>query len=125
MMKLGRYAFSLNTAAYQELQRSGAYRWAAQERHGQHAALQYLGPGEDSLSLSGVIYPQFAGAVDQVEDMRAEAAQGEPLLLVDGLGRIHGKWAILMVTETQRVFFADGVPRKIEFSLKLRYFGEA
>lgn len=125
MMKLGRYAFSLNTAAYQELQHSAAYRWTAQERHGQHAALQYLGPGEDSLSLSGAIYPHLAGAADQVEKMRTEAALGEPLLLVDGLGRIHGKWVILNATETQRVFFADGVPRKIEFSLKLRYFGEA
>ncbi|GAB6178395.1 phage tail protein [Desulfobaculum senezii] len=125
MMKLGRYAFGLNSAAYDQVQRSTAYRWAAQERHGREAALQFLGPGEESISLSGVVYPHFRGGLSQVEDMRREAGQGKPLLLVDGLGRIHGRWVVLNVDETRGTAFADGVPRKIEFTLKLKYYGEA
>lgn len=125
MMKLGEYAFSLSTAAYQNLQRKTSFRWAAQDRHGQHAALQFLGPGEDTLSLSGEIYPHFRGGTTQVEQMRTQAVQGDPLLLVDGTGRIHGMWIIQDVSEKQPEFFSDGVPRKVEFSLNLRYFGEA
>jgi len=32
MMALGDYRFSVDTAAYQELKRSQAYRWQPQER---------------------------------------------------------------------------------------------
>jgi hypothetical protein len=125
LMKLGRYSFSVDTAAFEQLSRSTAYRWAAQERHGREAALQYLGPGADTISLSGVVYPHFKGGVAQVEDMRAEAARGEPLLLVDGLGRIHGRWVVQSVEESRREVFSDGAPRRMEFSLKLKYYGEA
>lgn len=121
MMKLGSYAFSIQSAAYQSFERSTAYAWASQERMGREAALQYVGPGEDAVSLSGVV---FAAGPVQAEAMRQEAAKGKPLLLVDGTGKIHGLWVVLSVTETGSVFFADGVARKTEFSLKLRYYGE-
>ena len=125
MMRLGSYAFSLDSAAYARLERSTAYRWAAQERHGREAALQFLGPGEDTLSLPGTVYPHFRGGLGQVDDMRALAALGEPQLLVDGLGHIHGRWVVQSVAETREVLFADGMPRRIEFTLGLRYYGEA
>ena len=125
MMRLGAYAFSLDTAAYAQLEHAAAFRWAALDRHGREAALQYLGPGEETISLSGVVYPHCRGGVAQVAAMRDEAARGEPLLLVDGLGKVHGLWAVQKVTETRRVLFADGTPRRIEFTLAMRYYGEA
>ena len=124
MMRLGSFVFTLDGAAYARLERATAFRWAAQERHGREAALQFLGPGEDTLTLPGTILPHFRGGVGQVEALRALAAGGEPLLLVDGLGRIHGLWAVTSVGETREVLFADGTPRRIEFTLGLRYFGE-
>lgn len=123
MMKLGRYSFSVDTAAYGRFERSAAYRWAAQERHGREAALQYLGPGDETVSLSGVIHPHFRGGLGQVADMRREAGRGTPLLLVDGRGNVLGRWVILSVAETHGVLFNDGVPRTVEFTLNLRYFG--
>jgi phage protein U len=57
MMQLGAFKFSLNTAAYQSLSHSTGYRWQGQERFGQLPAQQYTGPGEDSVTLSGDIYP--------------------------------------------------------------------
>lgn len=124
MMRLGDYTFSLATAAYNSLAQSKAYRWAAQERHGREAALQYLGPGEETVSLPGVVYPHFMGGVKQVDAMRAEADKGEPLLLVDGLGNVRGFWVVMSITETHKVLFQDGVPRRIEFALNLRYYGK-
>ncbi|UIJ38530.1 phage tail protein [Desulfobaculum bizertense] len=121
MMKIGDYAFSVNRAAYQSFERSTAYAWAAQERMGREAALQFVGVGEDAVTLTGVV---FSGGPAQAEKMRQEAAQGKPLLFVDGTGKIHGLWVIVSVGETGSVFFADGVARKTEFTLKLRYYGE-
>jgi phage protein U len=56
--------------------------------------------------------------------MRTEAGQGEPRILVDGLGRIWGKWAVRRIEETQSTLMPDGVPEKIDFSLELVRYGE-
>lgn len=124
MFKVGDYQFSVSTAALQNIKRSSAWRWQSQERLGVRPAQQYLGPGAESLSLSGVIYPHYKGGVGQLDRMRAEAGQGKPLILVNGLGEIQGQWVITQVEETQTVFTAGGIPRKVEFSMQLSRYGE-
>lgn len=124
MMGLGTYRFALATAAYDEFSRTTEHRWASLDRAGRSPALQYLGPGSDTIQLSGVIRPSFAGGLDQIEAMRAEAATGTPRMLVDGLGWIWGRWAIRSIEDRQRIFFGDGVPREMAFSLSLEFYGE-
>ena len=124
MMALGDYRFSVATAAYRELTRSNEYRWAAQERLGRLPARQYLGPGPETVSLSGVIHPYYRGGLGQVDRMRAEAGRGEPLDLSTGDGTIMGKWVVTRIEETRRVFDADGAPRQVEFRLQLARYGE-
>lgn len=124
MVALGDYRFSVDTAAYQNLERCTNYRWAAVERMGQKPQQQYLGPGEDTISLDGVLYPAYRGGLGQLSEMREEAAKGEPLLMVDGTGRVWGDFCITEVRETQTAFFSNGQPRKVEFSLSLTASGE-
>jgi len=123
-MALGSYRFSLGSAAYQELRRSNAYRWQAQERLQRLPAQQFLGPGSETLDLKGVIYPHYRGGFKQLDAMRAQAGKGEPLLLVDGLGFIWGQWVVLQVDETQSVLLTNGQPRKLEFQLRLARYGD-
>ena len=123
-MALGEYRFSVSTAAYQEFTHSAEFRWASQERLGRLPARQYLGPGEETISLRGTLHPHFRGGLGQMDRMRAEAARGEPLEMSEGTGRIWGKWVITRVEETRRVFDADGAPRRIEFRLQLARYGE-
>lgn len=120
MMQLGSFQFSVNTAAYQELRRRTAYTWASQDRFGRSPNLQFTGPGEDTITLSGVIYTEYRGGIGQLDAMRGMASRGMPLLLVDGYGRLLGRWAILSVEEGQTVFAAFGRPRKQEFTLQLQ-----
>ena len=124
MMQLGSYQFSVNTAAYQDLNRSTEYRWKNQERVGQHDALQYTGTGVDSITLNGVVFPAYKGGTAQVDDMRAQAGNGQPLLLVDGRGFIHGRWVIERIDEQQTVFARAGVPRRQQFSLQIRKYDD-
>ena len=124
LMRLGAYTFALNQAAYQQLQRSSAYRWPGQARLGRLPAQQYLGPGEETLSLEGALYPHFKGGLKQLEDMRREADKGQPLMLTDGRGHIWQHWVITQVDETHRVLFENGTPRKIAFRLHLARYGE-
>lgn len=70
MMALGPYRFSLSTAAFQELEHTSAWRWPSIERIGQRPALQYVGPGEDTIRMRGTIYPHFRGGLGQLSEMR-------------------------------------------------------
>lgn len=124
MMQLGDYQFSVNTAAYQSLSRATEYSWKGQERIGQYEALQYTGPGKDGVTLSGVVFPSYKGGTAQLDDMRAEAAKGLPLILVDGRGFIHGRWVIEKIDEQQGVFAQAGAPRKQEFTLQVRKYDD-
>lgn len=122
MMQLGSFQFGIQTAAYETLRRSTEYQWAEQKRFGKLDALQYVGPGQDKITLSGTVYPEFNGGTKQLEDMRAMAAQGRPLLMVSGLGDLMGRWVILAVGDTGSIFAQAGVARKQEFELELRLF---
>jgi hypothetical protein len=124
MMRLGAFTFSINSAAYNAFSRSTAYRWYAQERFGQLPAQQYTGPGEDSITLAGEIYPDYAGGLHQIEYMRTEAGKGLPLLLVDGNGYVLRYWCIQSIEETKEAFLSNGVGRKMTFNLKITRYGE-
>lgn len=125
MMQLGSFQFGLETAAYQEFSRSTAYTWAAQSRFGMDDALQSTGNGADTISLQGVIYPEFRGGTAQLSDMRDLAGQAVPQTLIDGRGNLLGEWVIESVDETGAVFAQGGVARKQEFTLKLRRFQDS
>ena len=122
MMQLGTFQFGINTAAYQGLSRSDEWRWPDQGRFGQAPALQYTGPGATTITLDGILYPEWRGGLGQLDAMRAEAGRGKPLVLVDGRGQALGMWVIERVDESQSIFAAGGVARRIEFTLQLKRF---
>ena len=125
MMMLGtEYMFSVSTAAYQTLRRSAEYRWPAQERIGRLPARQYVGPGAETIAIEGVIYPHYLGGIGQLDRMRAVAGLGKDFLLVDGRGKVWGRWCIERVDEALTDFFADGTPRKVVFAMNLGRYGE-
>ena len=77
MMQLGEFQFSISTVLYQTLDRQAKYNWQSQSRLNGSLAWQYTAESEESISLDGVIYPQFKGGGKQVELMRTEAEKGE------------------------------------------------
>ena len=122
MMQLGAFQFGVNTAAYQGLSRSDEWRWPDQERFGQAPALQHTGPGATTITLDGILYPEWRGGLGRLDAMRAEAGKGRPLVLVDGRGQALGMWVIERVDESQSIFAAGGVARRVEFTLQLKRF---
>lgn len=124
MMMVGGFKFMLTTAAYQQLRRTTEYRWPAQDRFGQLAALQATGPGADQITLPGVVFPEFNGGLGQLDALRALAAAQEPQLVVDGRGTIMGRWVIESVDEDQEIFAGRGAPLKQGFTVKMRKFSD-
>jgi hypothetical protein len=124
MLSLGRFRFSIATAAYDTLTRSVEYRWQPVDRIGRAPAMQFLGQGADTIDLDGTIIPQSGAGLDQVEAMRREADLGTPLTLTAGTGAALGRWVILNVTETGSRFMSRGEARKQTFALRLQAYGE-
>jgi len=124
MMALGVFRFSLDTAAYDELFRTQDWEWAEQARVGEYPALQFTGQGVELRQFKGTIYPSFRGGLSQIELMRAEADLGLPLLLVAGTGAVLGFWVITHIEHTETFFFANGQPRKIQFNLQIKRYGQ-
>lgn len=123
MMALGAFRFGMRNESYQQLERQTSYRWEGLNRVGRAPLMQYLGPGEDVITLSGTIHPHYRGGLHQVELMRAQAHLGIPMMLTSGMGVIFKRWAITEVSETKTYFMADGAPRQIDFTLTLKAAG--
>jgi phage protein U len=124
LFQLGEFQFTLANGAPQTLERSADYRWEVQDRLLREPAAQFLGPGEQTITLDGTLYPGFTGRQTTMQQLRDIAVKGEPLMLTDGLGRVHGKWALRRVREGQSTFMANGAARAITFSLELTRYGE-
>jgi len=124
MIALGPFRFSLSSAAYDELSRSSKWDWKPVDRVGVMPALQYTGPQNDTITLSGRIIPGFTGGVEQLARMRALADIGKPLTLIDGTGRVHGVWVIESVEDTGTRHFKDGYPRMVTFNIGLKKYSD-
>lgn len=118
------YHFNLDTAAFDELRRSTAYRWAGQERLGRRSAQQAVGLGEEKLTIKGVIFPGFKGGLKQLDTLRSIGQQLQPLMLTTGYGNVLGNWCLLNVDEEQSALLQGGIPRKQGFTLEFVRYGD-
>jgi phage protein U len=119
LVSLGMFVFSLPTLAHDELQRRCDYRHARNARVGARDAVQFLGPGDDTVSLSGSAYAELSQGAASLDELRDMAATGEHWRLVDGSGRVFGSFVITGIDERQKHFFPDGTPRRIDFAIDL------
>jgi hypothetical protein len=124
MMAFGMFVFGLGTAAYQELQRQTAWRHAAQGRVGARPARQYLGPGDDTITLTGTLLPQFTGGQQNLDQLRAMANQGAAWPLIEGNGSYYGLYVIESLRESKSHHMRDGSAQRIEFTLVLQRIDE-
>lgn len=125
MMSLGLFAFSIDSLAYQELARRTSWRFASSSRVGARPASQFLGPGEDSFSLKGVLLPELAGDVGALNTLREMGDKGDAWPLVDGTGVVHGNFEIHDLSDNRSTFFQDGAARHIDFELQLHRVDDA
>lgn len=120
LMTLGLFVFDLPTLAYHQLQRRTTWRHATSERVGARAAGQFVGPGDDDITLTGMLAPIAFGDPGSLDDLRAMGDSGQAWPLVDGAGRVYGAFVITGLDETQRSIMDNGVARISDFTLSLK-----
>lgn len=119
MFTLGPVVLEVPALAATEATRTARHRWMPQERLGARPGWQWLGPGEETMTLSGVSIVLAAGTADAVSALRSAAADGEALPLSDGDGQVLGRWAVRSIEERRRGIMADGTPRRVSWRLEL------
>lgn len=95
------------------------WRHASSERVGACAARQYVGPGDDTISLQGTIAGELVSDLQVLDKLRELGDQGKPQALVEGTGRVYGAYLLTSLSETRRELFNDGTPRLIDFQMQL------
>lgn len=124
MLILGGFPFMLSTAPFQTLARQSGWEWPEQKRIGTTPALQYTGKQAESITLSGMLCPELTGDRSTLSALRLLANTGKPLPLIAGTGLFLGIWVIEDISTTEENFFWDGVPRKMDFTIKLKKYAE-
>lgn len=119
MMGLGQFVFSLSTLAYQDLQRQTQWRHPSSSRVGAAPARQFVGPGDDTIALQGLLVPELVGDTASLDELREMADTGAAWPLVEGTGRVYGFFVIDSLSEGRTLFFQDGASRRIEFTINL------
>jgi phage protein U len=121
MLSLDHFVFSLTTAPYKELQRQRNWKHATSSRVGARAASQYVAPGDDTITLAGMVAADNKiGTRASLDDLAKMGDVGDAYVLVDGMGTVFGAFIIDGLNETATYHTSEGIPRKIEFNLTLK-----
>ena len=120
LMAFGQFVFETDTLSFTELQRQRSWNHASNPVAKGRAKRQYIGVGDETVSLSGLIYEaQGFGKRQSVDDLAMMADRGTAYTLVDGSGYLYGVYIIEGLDDSRSVLLFNGVPRKIDFAIKL------
>lgn len=125
MMGYGQFVFSLDALAYQQLERAAEWRHTSNPRVGVRPASQYTGPGDETTTLSGTLYPAVKGRTNSLELLREMANSGQAWPLVSGSGAVLGAYVITALRQVEGNILANGTAQKIEFTITLKRVDEA
>lgn len=120
LMTLGMFVFGMDTIPYQDLQRRMTWRHEQSERFGARPASQFVGAGEDSITIAGLVVPELAGRYSAIETLIEMADTGDHWPLMDGTGRVLGDFRIETIDQSHKGVLAGGIPRGIDFAMELK-----
>ncbi|HDV8622221.1 TPA: phage tail protein, partial [Escherichia coli] len=120
MMIYGMFVFELRTLPHQQIQQSKTWRHVKNERINRSAAWQYIGAGDDQITLSGLLYPEITGGEVSLTLLNTQAYTGCPWPLIDGTGQIYGMYVITGLQTTRSELDRYGKAKKIEFSISFQ-----
>lgn len=86
---------------------------------GRRPGYEFMGDGEETLTLSGQLLPTKLGGLDELEALQAMRRNGERMMVARGDGKIFGWYAVQSISESHEMIGFDGVGQVIKHSIKL------
>lgn len=120
MMILGMMVFVRQTLPYQTMKHDSDYRWASGSRIGTRPSQQFLGVGDETITLTGELRPEITGGVISLFALKVMAEQGRAWPLFSGNGIPYGMFVIAKVNATHTDLLQNGTARKISFDITLK-----
>lgn len=126
MLSWGGFEFSIDTVAYNQLERTQEWRWAEQALIGKGDILQYTGKAAREVTLTGDTHARFRNGrgISAIDDLFELADKAEPQLLVSSLGDIFGYWVATRHSDTTSSFSPGGGGKTRGFTIGFRFYGD-
>lgn len=129
LLALGPHVFEIAPLNFQALDRQTEALWPSIPRFGNAPGRQFVGYGENPVTISGLLFPEEFGGRMEFEAIRATQAAATPVMMVGwatagAAGRVFGKVVILSVTDTQSIISASGQGRKLEYTIEVAPHGD-
>jgi phage protein U len=122
-----------DTPGYETLQRDSQYTWVSNDRLSRDPAMQFTGPGDDSIVIDGRMYPYHFGGLSTIKLLRDAGRSGKPYILArfypltgpGGYGSENlGNFVIMRVRTAESKIGAVGIAHKIDFTIELKRYGD-
>ena len=121
MMALGYFVFMRATLPYQTPAREMSGKHPQNSVVGAMPRTQFTGKESETMEISGDLYPELTGGKLSLLALEMMAEKGVPYPLISGADfMIQGWFVITQIRREETVFFPDGTPRKISFTLSLQ-----
>ncbi|MCF6766189.1 phage tail protein [Thiotrichales bacterium 19S3-7] len=117
---LGGIPFNVNTSTYNHISKTSASNWSKQNRINNTPALQHSGTRTDTMSISGVKFPDKKTAEVTIAALKDMAISDKPQFLIGLDGLVYGKWAIDDIQEDE----PDGEQSSYTINLS-RYYNKS
>lgn len=116
---LGMFIFSPAVGSYEEFEERWKFIWAKPDPIGSAPLKQWMGKGDNVITIRGGIWPEIqpAGTM-KMEAMAAVAGLGLPFSFRLGNGMVKGQWCIEELSKKSSDYFSD-IPSSIEFEIKM------
>lgn len=119
---LGSYHFQALGFQMSDLSRDLQTPWAEIDVAMRFDALHWTGPKSDSVTISGVLFPEEFGGLDALAGIASAARSGRPLTLVTGAGEVGGKFVVQSISEDWSFIDARGRPRRDAYKIQLKRY---
>lgn len=121
MMALGYFVFMRSTIPYQNTSRDMQWRHPTNAVVGAMPKSQFTGKEGETMEISGELYPEITGGKLSLLALEMMAEEGAAYPLISGADfMLQGWFVITQIRREETVFFSDGTPREISFTLSLQ-----
>lgn len=116
---LGPLDFEVAPFNTHEVERSHTADFAAKELLGRRKSHEFVGAGDERITMRGKLFPHKLGGLDELGVLNAIRDSGAPQFLMRGDGEPLGWFLVERVRESSSHLDAQGIGRMIEFEVEL------
>lgn len=119
LYKIGALTLDTRPFSVDEVQRTTSADFADKPIVGGPVAREFMGEGDDKITLSGQLVPFKTGGLTELEMLRSMLRSGQKLPVLRGDGTRLGWYVITEISEGHRELMRDGVGFFIKHSINL------